>query len=376
MTEQMSPREEFEAKRWFAVGAYQAGATDKVISDMIGLSTASVHNIITQFKKTGSPVCSRHGYDENGHLIDSDDELERNKFTKNKVKKTRPRRPSAKDLVTYVLNKAQESQKEEHSDGGIIEPNINIKQEDEEDEKHNILFYQNRWRPPTPPYSQQQQKRHSFDRTSLLSPPLNNEPKAEHWTAEEDKILMAHLLTRLSSERWPEAVAKLQGKHDIKSCKERWELLRQLLLKGAEKSGTREMPKIISSSVVSSSDHTTQQEQHSKTLYVYYCLCSEFLLVIDADLRQLPRRRTDNSFIVSNVRRTYKLSAEAGDCVLLKRRDGYEKQYRYHCPRCELPVAYEMNEQRKSGAYTYILEGALTDVQGKVPSNALIDIQS
>jgi hypothetical protein len=37
------------------------------------------------------------------------------------VKKTRPRRPSAKDLVTYVLNKAQESQKEEHSDGGIIE---------------------------------------------------------------------------------------------------------------------------------------------------------------------------------------------------------------------------------------------------------------
>lgn len=79
------------------------------------------------------------------------------------------------------------------------------------------------------------------------------------------------------------------------------------------------MPKIISSSVVSSSDHTTQQEQHSKTLYVYYCLCSEFLLVIDADLRQLPRRRTDNSFIVSNTRRTYKLSAEAGDCVLLKR---------------------------------------------------------
>ncbi|ORE03454.1 hypothetical protein BCV72DRAFT_308208 [Rhizopus microsporus var. microsporus] len=136
------------------------------------------------------------------------------------------------------------------------------------------------------------------------------------------------------------------------------------------------MPKIISSSVVSSSYNAPQQqEQSSKTLYVYYCLCSEFILVIDADLRQLPTRRTDNAIIVSNIRRTYKLSAEAGDCVLLKRRNGYEKQYRYQCPRCELTVAYEMNEHRKSGPYTYILEGALTDVQGKVPANAILDIE-
>lgn len=78
------------------------------------------------------------------------------------------------------------------------------------------------------------------------------------------------------------------------------------------------MPKIVSSSVVSSSDHANQNDQ-AKSLHVYYCLCSEFLLVIDADLRQLPRRRTDNSVIVSNTRRTYKLTAEADDCVLLKR---------------------------------------------------------
>lgn len=79
------------------------------------------------------------------------------------------------------------------------------------------------------------------------------------------------------------------------------------------------MPKIVSSSVVSSSDHALKNEDQSKSLHVYYCLCSEFLLVIDADLRQLPRRRTDNSVIVSNTRRTYKLTAEADDCVLLKR---------------------------------------------------------
>jgi len=81
------------------------------------------------------------------------------------------------------------------------------------------------------------------------------------------------------------------------------------------------MPKIVSSSVVSSSDHATKPEDQPKSLHVYYCLCSEFALVIDADLRQLPRRRTDNAIIVSNARRTYKLTAEAGECVLLKRFD-------------------------------------------------------
>lgn len=134
------------------------------------------------------------------------------------------------------------------------------------------------------------------------------------------------------------------------------------------------MPKIVSSSVVSSSDHALNGEEQAKSLHVYYCLCSEFLLVIDADLRQLPRRRTDNAVIVSNTRRTYKLTAEADDCVLLKRRDGYEKQFRYHCPRCELTVAYEMNAHRKSGLYTYILDGALTDIQGSAPPNAVIDV--
>ncbi|KAI8886726.1 hypothetical protein K501DRAFT_243571 [Backusella circina FSU 941] len=133
------------------------------------------------------------------------------------------------------------------------------------------------------------------------------------------------------------------------------------------------MPKIVSSSIVSSSDHALQSDEQSNTLHVYYCLCSEFILVIDADLRRLPTRRTDNATIVSNTRRTYKLTAEAEAVVLLKRRDGFEKQYRYHCPRCNLLIAYEMNEHRKSGPYTYIVEGALTDIQGSAPPNALIN---
>lgn len=40
---------------------------------------------------------------------------------------------------------------------------------------------------------------------------------------------------------------------------------------------------------------------------------------------------------------------------------------------CNLLIAYEMNEHRKSGPYTYIVEGALTDIQGSAPPNALIN---
>lgn len=43
---------------------------------------------------------------------------------------------------------------------------------------------------------------------------------------------------------------------------------------------------------------------------------------------------------------------------------------------CNLTVAYEMNEHRKSGPYTYILDGALTDIQGSAPPNAIIDVFS
>ncbi|CAG8708962.1 9235_t:CDS:2 [Acaulospora morrowiae] len=132
------------------------------------------------------------------------------------------------------------------------------------------------------------------------------------------------------------------------------------------------MPKIVSSSIVSSSEQTNARpEQH---LHVYYCLCSEFILVIDARLDKLPRRTTDRSHIIANGKRVYKLNAiESGTPVILKRAEGYEKQYRLHCPRCSLLIAYELTEKRKTGPYTYILEGSLTENQGVVPHDAIAD---
>lgn len=84
-----------------------------------------------------------------------------------------------------------------------------------------------------------------------------------------------------------------------------------------------------------------------------------------------------------------------------RRRDGFEKQYRYHCPRkyspqrymmaclteslilieiflpifigCELLIAYELKEERKSDHYTYLVDASLTDVQGTAPPSALLE---
>lgn len=43
---------------WFVIGAHQAGATERQCSELSGLSKTITHNIITNFKKMGSPHAS------------------------------------------------------------------------------------------------------------------------------------------------------------------------------------------------------------------------------------------------------------------------------------------------------------------------------
>ncbi|ORZ24945.1 hypothetical protein BCR41DRAFT_301633 [Lobosporangium transversale] len=124
------------------------------------------------------------------------------------------------------------------------------------------------------------------------------------------------------------------------------------------------MPRIISNSIISSSDH----REEAQGLHSYYCLCSEFILVIDMELSQLPRRETDNAVIIENATRMYRLHTIQGENKIVKRRqvhqDKFEKQYRLYCPRCNLLIAYETTPHLKGGPYTYIVQGALNEIQG------------
>ena len=49
---------------------------------------------------------------------------------------------------------------------------------------------------------------------------------------------------------------------------------------------------------------------------------------------------------------------------LFYRDDKLEKQYRLYCPRCSLLIAYETTPHLKGGAYTYVVQGALNEIQG------------
>ncbi|KAJ6598924.1 hypothetical protein DFH09DRAFT_1129577 [Mycena vulgaris] len=137
------------------------------------------------------------------------------------------------------------------------------------------------------------------------------------------------------------------------------------------------MPKVVSRSAVSSSTDARPTASSAAALRVYYCICGEFILVIDKTIASLPRRQTDGAIIVraqdtdAAKARVFKLNAVAGDPVLIERPGGHERQFRFHCPRCTLPIGYQATPPpAKSGPYLYILAGALSQVQGQVPPDA------
>lgn len=134
------------------------------------------------------------------------------------------------------------------------------------------------------------------------------------------------------------------------------------------------MPKVISRSTISASD-PTRDASSATPLRVFYCLCGDFALVLDRPLSSLPTRPLDGAHVLRVLdsppdertgrvksKRVFKINAKQGPAVILRRPDGsLEKQYRFHCGRCDLPIGYEVTPPPlKSGRFTYILPGALT----------------
>ncbi|TFK75787.1 hypothetical protein BDN72DRAFT_831221 [Pluteus cervinus] len=137
------------------------------------------------------------------------------------------------------------------------------------------------------------------------------------------------------------------------------------------------MPKVVSRSAVSSSTDAQPTASSAANLRVYYCICGEFILVIDKSLAALPRRKTDNAIIIrsqdndAGKARVFKLNATPVDPILVEREGGHERQYGFHCPRCSLPIGYQSTPPpAKSAPFVYILAGSLTQIQGQLPPDA------
>ncbi|RKP23291.1 hypothetical protein SYNPS1DRAFT_18845 [Syncephalis pseudoplumigaleata] len=121
------------------------------------------------------------------------------------------------------------------------------------------------------------------------------------------------------------------------------------------------MPKIVSRTVISTSDQQPQEER--PPLHTYYCICGEFALISDVQVELLPKRQTDLAAILSCERRVFRLHARDGDPLLLRRGESsYEKQFRKYCTRCNLWLAYQVPVQPDNDQplpYLYIVDGAL-----------------
>ncbi|EIW71660.1 hypothetical protein TREMEDRAFT_28127 [Tremella mesenterica DSM 1558] len=111
----------------------------------------------------------------------------------------------------------------------------------------------------------------------------------------------------------------------------------------------------------------------------YYCLCGDFVLVIQGKLDRLPQRQTDHAYIIRSQSgsdqpaRKFKLNAEPGQKYLLRRKDGenYEMRQPFLCGRCKSTVAYQVTPPPPGSApFLYVLKGAMTELQGRVPPDA------
>ncbi|KAI5453914.1 hypothetical protein NCC49_004909 [Naganishia albida] len=142
------------------------------------------------------------------------------------------------------------------------------------------------------------------------------------------------------------------------------------------------MPKVVSRAAISSSDQAPATASSLAVLRTFYCICGEFTLVIDRGLDRLPRRKTDGAYIVRckdgqdlplQAARKFKLNAEVGKQCFVKRKDSkyLEPRTPLLCSKCNTTVAYQTTPPPiASGAYLYILRGALTEHQGEIPVDA------
>ncbi|KAI7884734.1 uncharacterized protein EV154DRAFT_522076 [Mucor mucedo] len=265
-------RDSPEAKRWLIVGAYQAGATEKHVARISGLSKTAVRNIILNYQRTGTPCMPKKipnkikqklivEYDDNGEIIDSDDDNEeetvppiqqknerclmnrRTIMKKNTIASTRNliKRSNNTSIVTTkdIINYAMDQMR-------ITDNNhLNISTQK--------LAEKNGESPSTPVPSwhslsspPQQHYQSSSSSCSSLSPPSSSSKKRlaplskfdqtirgyELWTHDDDMLLLNHVLHHLHGGGWNELEVRFDGRHSARLCYDRWRHLKSLLLKG------------------------------------------------------------------------------------------------------------------------------------------------
>jgi len=208
-------------KRWYVIGAHQAGASERQCARLSGLSKTAVHGIIKTFAETGSPLSNRQqlqGFPTNdkrklslefGH--DSIDMARRSSEDYEVVgisPEVFKRRKSSQvgDVGRIIHHTASKAHKPLADDDSSISEEM-------------IYTKRAMSRPLTPPSDIETSK---FDGQQSFS----TEAK---WSLADDRVLLEHVLTN-ELKQWTEVERKLQQKYTTAMCVDRWECLKTKIL--------------------------------------------------------------------------------------------------------------------------------------------------
>lgn len=98
------------------------------------------------------------------------------------------------------------------------------------------------------------------------------------------------------------------------------------------------------------------------SFFTFYCsFCGHYAIIVDCDIGKLPKRGSDGSFVLDETKHVFKRQMNDGQTKVIRRDKGVEKQYRFHCKECDLPLCYRSAPKDKDSKYSYFIKDALTN---------------
>jgi len=131
------------------------------------------------------------------------------------------------------------------------------------------------------------------------------------------------------------------------------------------------MPKVVSRSIVCSDVKDQQEYSEEKPLNIYYCLCGQMTLILDCSTEKLPLRKTDGARVIDAAHHAHKITCEADETIYIRREAGIEKQYRFKCKTCNLPLYYRHSADPK---VTFIIKRAVVQSKNENPLTTIDDV--
>ena len=111
--------------------------------------------------------------------------------------------------------------------------------------------------------------------------------------------------------------------------------------------------------------HASEETIRTDLLSYHCTFCHAFCFVVDRSLALLPHRSTDGAAILVTAERHFRLRLDRGEVRAVRRPRGVEKQWRWKCWQCDLPVVYQCEDwdaarqQLPHAQLLYIVEGAV-----------------